>query len=606
MSNIKKFLIFLIVFCQSFNILSQCAGDISFTLSPQSPDNTYAPSSTVQLCVTMDGWNGNTQGSNWLEGFGLNLGPGWLSATPVTDPQSAGANGTWLWMTSVTSASTGLTAGPGYFFEGPTGPTDGDPGNDWGDFCSDGLCVWQFCVDLEVANVGDPLSLYLSVTPYADGSMGSWGNESCFDTETEIFDGTIGCLTVGCTDATACNFDPLAACDDGSCVVAGCIDNLACNYNNLAGCDDGSCVYPGCTDITACNFNQLAGCDNGTCEYFTITDIVHQMMPCPDTVCINSDETYNVTGNVNSFFEWTLSGGGFLSNNSGDNICEVFWGNNPGQYTLSSREVTPSGCISDWKDCTIEVIIPNIDFDTADFTICIDGRATLGAIPQGGVWSSPFVQGSIFNGTTPGSHEVSYTAQIQGCSHTEYLTVNVKPKFSYPSLIFADTIVNLCEEPKFQLYSVLQEDGIQYNWSVDNFTYDRNTNSINITFPDTTIDYVFGVWGIDTLGCVSEKREFLVHTENCTRLFAPNTFTPNDDGTNDIFTVTGIGIYEPVLVILNRWGDTFYQTTDLYRGWNGDNGTGYYSQNGVYNWKLYYKDFNNFKREAEGFVYLIR
>jgi gliding motility-associated-like protein len=605
MKSISKLFLFLIVFCQSINLLSQCAGEITYTLSPVSPDNTYAPGSTVELCITMNGWNGNSQGSNWLEGFGLTLGTGWISSTPISSPSSASGDGTWLWVTSVTSASTGLTAGPGYFFEGPTGPTDGDPGNDWGDFCLDGLCVWEFCVTLEVANVGDPLSLSIGVTPYADGSMGSWGTESCFDTESPIFDGTIGCITVGCTDPTACNFDPLAGCDDGSCTPSGCMDNQSCNFNPLAGCDDGSCVYPGCTDINACNFSTIAGCDDGSCEYFTISDIVHQMIPCPDTVCINSNESYNVTGNVNSFYEWSLSGGGFLSTN-GDNTCDIFWGNNPGQYSLNVREITPSGCQSDWETCTIEVIVPTINFDTTNYSICLDGMITLSASPQGGDWNSPFILGSNFNGTTPGSHQVSYTTEIQGCIVTDFVTVNVKPKSQHPTLIVADTIVNVCEEPMSQVYTVLQENGVTYTWTIDNLTYESFYNSINITWPDTTIDYIFSVWGTDTLGCESEQRKFLVHTENCSRVYAPNTFTPNNDGLNDLFTVSGIGIYEPTLVILNRWGDTFYQTNDLYRGWNGNNGTGYYSQDGVYNWKLYYTDYNNFRRETEGFVYLLR
>jgi hypothetical protein len=73
----------------------------------------------------------------------------------------------------------------------------------------------------------------------------------------------------GCTDPTACNYDPLAICDDGSCLgLLGCMDNTACNYNVLATCDDGSCILPdGCTDNTACNYNPLATCDDGSCVY---------------------------------------------------------------------------------------------------------------------------------------------------------------------------------------------------------------------------------------------------------------------------------------------------------------------------------------------------
>lgn len=603
----SKILIFLIVFfLQSVNLLSQCAGDISWTLSPVSTDNTYAPGSLVDLCVTMDGWNGNSQGSNWLEGFGLTLGSGWINVTPVTAPQDAGADasGTWTWMPTVTSASTGLVAGPGYFFEGPSGPVDGDTGNDWGDFCFDGLCTWEFCVTLEVDNSSNPLSLYIGVTPYADGTMGSWGNPDCNDTESPIFDGTIGCLTLGCTNPTACNFDPLAGCDDGSCIVSGCTDINACNYNPLAGCDDGSCTYPGCTDLNACNFEPIAGCDNGTCEYFSITDIVHQMMPCPDTVCIDAQVMYNVTGNLSSNYEWTISGGG-ATNFTGNTFCDVNWGSVPGQYILSAREITPSGCVSEWENCTIEVIIPNIDFDTTEYTICLNDIVPLSAQPVGGDWSSSYVSGSSFIGNTPGSHQVGYTAEIQGCTITEYLTVNVKPKFEHPTLIFGDTLVYLCEEPSVQLYSVLEEDGNIYTWTIDKTVYDISSD-IFIEWSDTTLSYLISVWAEDTLGCVSEKREFFVKTESCTMVYAPNSFTPNNDGINDVFKISGVGIYEPRLIIANRWGDLFYQSDDIKKGWTGDNGRGYYSQDDVYTWRLSYRDYLNFSREIQGIVYLIR
>gem|GEM_PF-974853 len=75
------------------------------------------------------------------------------------------------------------------------------------------------------------------------------------------------CTYPGCNDDTACNYDALAGCDDGSCTFPGCIDVAACNYDALAGCDDGSCTFPGCTDVTACNYNATAGCDNGSCTF---------------------------------------------------------------------------------------------------------------------------------------------------------------------------------------------------------------------------------------------------------------------------------------------------------------------------------------------------
>jgi len=70
-------------------------------------------------------------------------------------------------------------------------------------------------------------------------------------------------------DATACNYDASATCDDGFCILPdGCTDATACNYDASATCDDGSCILPdGCTDSTACNYDASATCDDGSCAY---------------------------------------------------------------------------------------------------------------------------------------------------------------------------------------------------------------------------------------------------------------------------------------------------------------------------------------------------
>lgn len=102
---------------------------------------------------------------------------------------------------------------------------------------------------------------------------------------------------VGCTDETACNYDPNANADDGSCYsaelyyncqgncvddvdsdgvcdpleVLGCTDVEATNYDSSATDDNGTCEYPpvieGCTDENANNFNPSANTDDGSCLY---------------------------------------------------------------------------------------------------------------------------------------------------------------------------------------------------------------------------------------------------------------------------------------------------------------------------------------------------
>ena len=75
----------------------------------------------------------------------------------------------------------------------------------------------------------------------------------------------------GCTDASACNYNPQATTEDGSCDFAscsGCTDATACNYNPESTEDDGSCEFTscaGCTDVNACNYDAGATIDDGSC-----------------------------------------------------------------------------------------------------------------------------------------------------------------------------------------------------------------------------------------------------------------------------------------------------------------------------------------------------
>ena len=52
--------------------------------------------------------------------------------------------------------------------------------------------------------------------------------------------------------------------------------------------------------------------------------------------------------------------------------------------------------------------------------------------------------------------------------------------------------------------------------------------------------------------------------------FIPNTFTPNGDGINDVFTIiTSSAFSIKSFRIFNRWGDIVYQTADITKYWNG-------------------------------------
>ena len=582
----------------SVNTFSQCSGFMDFDFNPQYPPNsTYPPNTEIVFCCTMTGWNGNGEGANWLEGFGLTLGDGWASVTPLQPPNDADIeSGDWIWVNTVTSDATGFVAGPGYFFEGPSGPIDGNPGNDWGDSCPDGDCVWEFCITLTTSNnVGE--SLLIGVTPYADGTMGSWGFWECFDGPT-IWNGTVGCVTYGCTNQIACNYNPNVDCDDGSCLLPGCTDNTACNFNPNAPCDDGSCTYGGCTDPDACNFDPNAGCDNGTCGYFSMGDIE----PCPNVVCTGLEVIYSVDGNNTSTYLWSLNNGGIIQSEQ-DNNCEIIWGNTSGTYTVSVQEITEEGCEGIVKTCEVTVVEPDITFDS-EYKICLNQTVTLSANPIGGIWSGEHINGNVFIGSESGDFYPTYSVNINGCDYQESVLVEVEPQYINPTLSYGKTFLDFCFDTNAQVYSSSDDRSLSFVWSIDGLFGSVNNGTLMVDWQDTSKTYLISVYGIDGLGCKSDTSNLYVRTEACQTLYAPNTFTPNGDGINDVFKITGLSIYEPLLRVFNRWGVEIYTSTNLQ--WNGDGGNGYYCGTDVYNWTVSYRDKNGFNKEQSGFVTLIR
>ncbi|MBI2721995.1 MAG: gliding motility-associated C-terminal domain-containing protein [Bacteroidetes bacterium] len=75
--------------------------------------------------------------------------------------------------------------------------------------------------------------------------------------------------------------------------------------------------------------------------------------------------------------------------------------------------------------------------------------------------------------------------------------------------------------------------------------------------------------------------------ETCSNnsLFLPNTFTPNNDGQNDVFYVRGINNEEIDFLIVNRWGELVFETKDKLIGWDGLY-KGKICSPGVYGWYI--------------------
>ncbi|RFC55769.1 T9SS type B sorting domain-containing protein [Brumimicrobium aurantiacum] len=87
----------------------------------------------------------------------------------------------------------------------------------------------------------------------------------------------------------------------------------------------------------------------------------------------------------------------------------------------------------------------------------------------------------------------------------------------------------------------------------------------------------------------------------------PNVFTPNGDGQNDLFTINAEYATKLEVVIVNRWGNVVYESTDLNFAWNGQiQNNGAECNDGTYFYQFKIQGSGSEVIEEQGFVQLVR
>ena len=141
------------------------------------------------------------------------------------------------------------------------------------------------------------------------GTEGSVAGETTYYFDDVLFGG-LG-ADYGCTDMTACNYDPLATYNDASCIYA--VEFYDCNGDCLND-NDGDSVcdeleVEGCTDYLASNYNMDATDDDASCCYLVIT---LASITYVDGVGVGSVTTSGGVGEV--VIVWTDSDGVVVNN----------------------------------------------------------------------------------------------------------------------------------------------------------------------------------------------------------------------------------------------------------------------------------------------------
>ncbi len=172
------------------------------------------------------------------------------------------------------------------------------------------------------------------------------------------------------------------------------------------------------------------------------------------------------------------------------------------------------------------------------------------------------------------SSTVTYSVAIHenACwDDTLSVTVRVQP---YPSVfVTANATTNIVAGTPVQLTASATNTPIQlYLWTPGGtLTCDSCFNPVATPTVNTT--YTVTVTSI--YGCISTDTISLSLYCDNSQVFIPNTFTPNGDGANDLFYVSGKGIKVITLMqVFNRWGQMVFEAHNIPpnapgAGWDG-------------------------------------
>jgi gliding motility-associated-like protein len=108
--------------------------------------------------------------------------------------------------------------------------------------------------------------------------------------------------------------------------------------------------------------------------------------------------------------------------------------------------------------------------------------------------------------------------------------------------------------------------------------------------------------------CQTITSDIVLDFESCEAYaFIPNTFTPDQDGLNEVWQpiIYNTAYYE--VFVYNRWGDVIFHSTDPNENWLGEADKGQeYVQDGVYCYRLIVQSPEREKKEYFGYFRMLR
>lgn len=251
----------------------------------------------------------------------------------------------------------------------------------------------------------------------------------------------------------------------------------------------------------------------------------------------------------------------------------------PGTYYLSLTANTISGCTNTIQDTVRIYRTPN-PVILSDSIVCLGtplqllGNVQPADTAISWLWNwgngqSSTEQNPVVQFSSTGNYPVSLQASNKlGCQGIVNSNIRV------PDL----PAINILNNPVIPVGTginlpVSYSTGIvSYNW-----TPNKNLSCTNCPVPyaDPKFNTTYKISVTDQYGCSVEDTIMVTVTCGNNNFFVPNTFSPNNDGHNDIFYPRGSGLSRvQSLRIYNRWGQTVFErrnfmANDPSAGWDG-------------------------------------
>ena len=293
----------------------------------------------------------------------------------------------------------------------------------------------------------------------------------------------------------------------------------------------------------------LTGTDANGCSDLAYVTVTVNPLPAVDAgaaqiVCTGTPVTLSATGAVS--YTW----------NNGVTDGVAFTPTNTLLYEVIG---TDANSCEATDTVTVTVVAELTVLAGTDQTVCEGTSVTLsGSGANTYTWTGGITNAIPFTASSTTIYVVT-GSDGNNCADTDSVTVNVNPT---PDLSSVTTNVSLGMDGEIDLSVTNGTPPYLYDWDNDGIGDFDDPEDLSALDAGT-----YSVIVTDDFGCSDTL--MVIITEDL-QIFISTVITPNGDGMNDTWGVTGLSTDAKVQV-LNRWGQVLYNTTGYSIPWDGTN-----------------------------------